>query len=660
MKKVLLVLVLLFFCVGDVIASENIIRISGFNYSRSLSPLFDYDGDPFYISLLSNIATTRTVGSLLNDSLFDPDDLVNCSVSSVVPVDYVVNGSLINADGQRNLDVFFLSPTTQELSNEEIEELVRFVNRGGVLFIGVTSCESTLVNLNTLLLELGLNDSFGSVYTNVSSGVITQNPVVLTDITNGVFGLVGPVKYGKFRAINVTGDAGVYLDEVNGRYLISEYSVGDGYVVVAGMSIYVDLISTANNVKYFRNLVAMGCKEDTSNNAVVLDVPSLKQYEEPWGSDEYDSAVVNNLGCGQSIKDCGCALTSATMVMNYYGFGQDPGQVNTDFKSSDWYWQGNFNWWVVGDYAGLSRPSWGYFDEEIIKEYIDGQIPVAVKVRADFTDQHWVVVKGYDDAGLIINDPLFPDPPSGYVHLGDRGYEVFDDGKGVVLYGSVQAPALAMLEGSTPGWFEIFSDTEVSVSKDGLEVGDYFKVGEGDYLGREGNVRVVQPAVEGSYSVEVEPDEMGICDYTIFSSSRDGGIERWDFSNCGGEFWFHGDGGLVVNIGIDVRPANEKNFVNGASHSVFPVAILGSEDLSVFEINKYSLELEGAMIYRPNQKTQLRDVNKDGYLDMVVWFERVGMDYLFGGGEACLRGEFKDGLGLMGCDEIKMLPQGLR
>jgi hypothetical protein len=88
---------------------------------------------------------------------------------------------------------------------------------------------------------------------------------------------------------------------------------------------------------------------------------------------------------------------------------------------------------------------------------------------------------------------------------------------------------------------------------------------------------------------------------------------------------------IEVEVALDVKPGSCPNPFNLASKGVTPVAVLGTEDLDVNDIDPVSVELAGVSAIRSNYQdvaTPLTDGNKcdcswqgpDGYMDLTLKF----------------------------------------
>ncbi|MBU0569775.1 C39 family peptidase, partial [Patescibacteria group bacterium] len=143
-------------------------------------------------------------------------------------------------------------------------------------------------------------------------------------------------------------------------------------------------------------------------NPNILNVPSLKQYDEPWGPLEYDSAE-NWFPTDPSIARWGCALTSACMVLQYHGHNVDPKILNTWLKSqNDGYTRnGSLNWLAVSRYtknvstagSNLEFKRYQASDSRLNDEIHEGRPPI-LKVPG-----HFIVGKGITESDFFVNDP---------------------------------------------------------------------------------------------------------------------------------------------------------------------------------------------------------------------------------------------------------------
>ncbi len=177
--------------------------------------------------------------------------------------------------------------------------------------------------------------------------------------------------------------------------------------------------STFPTEAYFDNIVV------TNLDSSDLAVPLLKQISNPWQSQEYDTAHLWNPG-NPTINAWGCAMTSAAMILQYYGIATipgtnftplNPGTLNTWLKSQpDGYLgTGWVNWLAIARLSKLAA------DEGIVSSFdaleysrtsganktqltddINNNIPDILEEPG-----HFIVAKGINGNTFNINDPFY-------------------------------------------------------------------------------------------------------------------------------------------------------------------------------------------------------------------------------------------------------------
>jgi ELWxxDGT repeat protein/cysteine-rich repeat protein len=123
-----------------------------------------------------------------------------------------------------------------------------------------------------------------------------------------------------------------------------------------------------------------------------------------------------------------------------------------------------------------------------------------------------------------------------------------------------------------------------------------------------------------------------------------------------------GDPGLsldpprVIAVALDIRPGDPANAIPAGKPVRVPVALLGSESFDVASIDTATLAFgpDGAAP-EATPAPRLRDVNDDGYPDLVAFFRADAAGIAYGDSEACLLGDTLAGEQLLGCDAIRAL-----
>lgn len=163
----------------------------------------------------------------------------------------------------------------------------------------------------------------------------------------------------------------------------------------------------------------------------------------PWEDVRYDHSDKSVLGCGTTIAQCGCALTSAAMVLNFYGVSRGPDgkptnpetlneflrgshcvpEPNCIFTSG--YIAGGVNWDALPIYSRLAKtpypsqpvvtrePGLPAFEPTRVANDLATGRPVIVELKqmpASGTPiPHFVVINGTVEDSFRIIDPLTND-----------------------------------------------------------------------------------------------------------------------------------------------------------------------------------------------------------------------------------------------------------
>ena len=160
-----------------------------------------------------------------------------------------------------------------------------------------------------------------------------------------------------------------------------------------------------NTGKYF-NTVYMASFGDVSGG---LSVPNIKQYSPPWNDDEYDHAS-QWFPSNPTVERWGCALTSASMVLQTNGHNINPDGLNDWLKAQpDGYVRnGLLNWLAVSRYSFTNSspdsPALEFMtfpaDNNVLDSELEAERPPVVRVPG-----HFAVVKGKESLGYYVNDP---------------------------------------------------------------------------------------------------------------------------------------------------------------------------------------------------------------------------------------------------------------
>ena len=112
----------------------------------------------------------------------------------------------------------------------------------------------------------------------------------------------------------------------------------------------------------------------------------------------------------------------------------------------------------------------------------------------------------------------------------------------------------------------------------------------------------------------------------------------------------------VIQVDIDIKPGSDPNSINPRSKGVIPVAILGSADFDVNDVDVTTLTFgpDGAT---PAHRAggHVEDVNGDGFDDLVSHYRTQDTGVSSGDTEACVDGATTGGTPIHGCDAVRVV-----
>ena len=115
-----------------------------------------------------------------------------------------------------------------------------------------------------------------------------------------------------------------------------------------------------------------------------------------------------------------------------------------------------------------------------------------------------------------------------------------------------------------------------------------------------------------------------------------------------------GSNGHVLFVEIDIKPGSDSNPVNVNSKGVLPVAILGSENLDVFDIDQSSIDFDTPTNGSASPvRCNLGNVNSDGFLDLICFFHVQDIDERCNGIVGQIHGVLVDGTPFLGFDSVR-------
>lgn len=130
------------------------------------------------------------------------------------------------------------------------------------------------------------------------------------------------------------------------------------------------------------------------------------------------------------------------------------------------------------------------------------------------------------------------------------------------------------------------------------------------------------------------------------------------------KFEIHAAGHNTCSLSIDIKPTSSRNPINTQSKGVIPVAILGSASFDVTAVDVTTLsfgpggaatdhDLTDALTYADH----LRDVNSDGYTDLVSHYRTQEAGFSSGDTQGCITADLVGfpGFPWTGCDVVDVI-----
>lgn len=162
------------------------------------------------------------------------------------------------------------------------------------------------------------------------------------------------------------------------------------------------------------------------------EAPLFSQISPRWGGVEYDHGFQQDIGCGSTISQCGCAMTSVATVLALFEVLTTPdgGEMNPEtlnewlnrgaqLTNGGWVSQGYsygcvmwtamnaFSAEVVAAQPGaatVAYSGWGSGTEEEVRAELEAGRPVILEVPG-----HFIAAVGLDGDEILINDPYYRD-----------------------------------------------------------------------------------------------------------------------------------------------------------------------------------------------------------------------------------------------------------
>lgn len=419
--------------------------------------------------------------------------------------------------------------------------------------------------------------------------------------------------------------------------------------------------------------------------------PYFSQKDPQWGSQEYDHASSLGLDCGTTIAQCGCALTSAAMLLKYYGvdkspdsFPTTPKNLNEWLKNNEGYTFGSVRWPSIASYSVKANEIFGTQkirlvgfgqsnDFTTLSNELDSNRPVILSVK---DGSHFVVATGHQGSNYSINDPISQNNTTlqsyGNIFQGMRLYEKTSTDLSTI-YISTPAPteifitdSLGRKAGKDLASGVIYSEIpnsfyflEPTLADDSNENAHILSSGNGITT-----LAIINP---GAGKFDVRVSNLGTNVAIDFASyDRHGEIITKEFSQTipqGGtqEYTlnYSPEPGSQIQVtqvvNIDIKPGNDPNSINLKNNGVIPVAIMTTPNFDATQVDGTTVKLGLNQATEIHDKAHLEDIDMDGDIDLVLHFITQITGIQNNDTKACLTGATLNGMPIQGCDAVKII-----
>jgi len=137
-------------------------------------------------------------------------------------------------------------------------------------------------------------------------------------------------------------------------------------------------------------------------------------------------------------------------------------------------------------------------------------------------------------------------------------------------------------------------------------------------------------------------------------------MKRGILANCaivGLLLWVATMAMAAITVDIDIRPGSETDSINCINpKEVITVAIIGTSDFDVTQVDTRSVEFEGA--FEMHMQGHFEDIDGDGDIDLVFRFRMGDTVLRCEDTEGKLTGLLVDGTPFEGIDAVKMVSLG--
>ena len=465
-----------------------------------------------------------------------------------------------------------------------------------------------------------------------------------------------------------------------GEYSIAE-TLQDGWANTTPLCQNVSLVDGQTPQVDFGNVQSTG-----------VFVPYFSQSDLAWGSQEYDHGNTLDLDCeifgGSTIAACGCAVTSAAMLLKYYGVDRspdgeptDPGTLNNWLKApkNKGYINGNVDWFAVARYSKQAHNIYGtpiidYVlpilgeNFSILNQELDNSRPVILKEPG-----HFIVATGITGQTYLINDPRRQNKETlqsygNHFQEMRRFVETHSNLSGFLIASSAPVEFLVTDQlgrraGIDPITGEFFNDIpNATYHLETPLIDDTFE-----------DTPMV-PASNGTILFEAADPELGQYQVLVSGSNnttitfrgydQDGEVSEQILPNTGITEYimeYSSEQGSQINViqlvDVDIKQGSNPNLINLKSNGVIPLAILTTPGFDAAQVDPSSVRFGPNQAKETHNKGHLEDVDGDGDTDLVLHFRIQETGIKDTDTQACLTGITLSGVPIQGCNSIQIGPK---
>ena len=442
--------------------------------------------------------------------------------------------------------------------------------------------------------------------------------------------------------------------------------------------------------------------EEPSPNTVPLYTQVISPYPSEDETDSWDHlpyAQGLNYGCGSTIADCGCAITSMIMIGRFYNIDNDIDNSNADPKNiNDWlndnygYAGGSLYWNKAVEYLGyideitgkkMAKLSFDYYNEPFsssqIDNYISNEKPI---VAYSNVFGHYFVIDGKSSDIYTVKDPYWyntktlDDSKNIANHIQDYNnyftkanlFSYLETPKKIAASMHIYLASPAELIITDPNGKKLGRDPIGDIIYNDILNSNYTIEGaiisSDDSPGKihEKKVIYIPNPVDGLYDIQVIGTGDGDYTLTFFiydneGESREivqeGSIVQNDIQEFELNYLTEDVQQIETyqSVNIDIKPGSEQNSINLESKGVIPVAVLSNQFFDVQEIDIESILFAEAS----PPKWKIEDVDDDGDLDLMLHFETQFLDLSPTDTGAILIGKLNDKTPIKGTDSIEIV-----